>query len=102
MIEHWRAGVTLIPQIQRYWATHTERFGLTRVCVFDYAMLGMDGLQALGELTDHQGGRILLTGQADEHVAVSAFNRGLINQFIAKQAPDISQHLVLVVLRMLT
>lgn len=102
MIEHWRAGVTLIPQILRYWATHTERFGLTRVCVFDYAMPGMDGLQALGELTDHPGGRILLTGQADEHVAVSAFNRGLIHQFIAKQTPEISQHLVSVVLRMLT
>ena len=101
IIERWRAGSPLIPQILQYWATQTERFGLSRVCVFDYAMPGMDGLQALGELTDWPGGRVLLTGQADEHVAVSAFNRGLIDQFIAKQTPDISQHLIAVVQRML-
>ena len=101
IIERWRAGNPLIPQILHYWATQTERFDLSRVCVFDYAMPGMDGLQALGELTDWPGGRVLLTGQADEHVAVSAFNRGLIDQFIAKQTPDISQHLIAVVQRML-
>lgn len=101
IIDAWRAGSPLIPQILRYWATHGGRYALTQVCVFDYAMPGMDGLQALGELTDWPGGRILLTGQADEHVAVSAFNRGLIDQFIAKQTPDISQHLIAVVQRML-
>ena len=101
MIERWRAGSPLIPQVLNYWANHTERFGLARVCVFDYAMPGMDGLQALGELTDWPGGRVLLTGQADEHVAVSAFNRGLIDQFIAKQTVDISQHLITVIQRML-
>lgn len=101
MIANWRAGRALIPQILDYWATHSDRFALTQVCVFDYAMPGMDGLQALGELTDWPGGRVLLTGQADEHVAVSAFNRGLIDQFIAKQTPDISQHLIAVVQRML-
>ena len=101
MINKWRGGRALIPQILDYWAAHTDRFALTQVCVFDYAMPGMDGLQALGELTDWPGGRVLLTGQADEHVAVSAFNRGLIDQFIAKQTPDISQHLIAVVQRML-
>ena len=101
IIERWRAGSPLIPQILHYWATQTGRFDLSRVCVFDYALPGMDGLQALGELTDWPGGRVLLTGQADEHVAVSAFNRGLIDQFIAKQTPDISQHLITVVQRML-
>jgi CheY-like chemotaxis protein len=57
-------------------------------------MPGMDGLQALGELAEWPGSRILLTGQADEQVAVRAFNRGLIDQFIAKQTPDISRRLV--------
>jgi hypothetical protein len=37
---------------------------------------------------------VLLTGQADEQVAVRAFNRGLIDQFIAKQSPDISRRLI--------
>ncbi len=101
IVDNWRAGSPLIPQILQYWATQDRRYDLSRVCVFDYAMPGMDGLQALSELTDWPGGRILLTGQADEHVAVSAFNRGLIDQFIAKQTPDISQHLISVVQRML-
>ncbi len=57
-------------------------------------MPGMDGLETLSELVDWPGSRVLLTGQADEQVAVRAFNRGLIEQFIAKQAPDISRQLI--------
>lgn len=94
IIDHWREGTSLIPQILSYWATRPERYALTQVCVFDYSMPGMDGLQALGELVEWPGSRILLTGQADEQVAISAFNRGLIDQFIAKQTPDISHRLI--------
>jgi CheY-like chemotaxis protein len=54
----------------------------------------MDGLQVLAELGDWPGSRVLLTGQADEQVAVRAFNRGLIDQFIPKQTQDISRRLV--------
>src|SRR6185369_1896272 len=94
LIDHWREGKRLIPQILGYWSQYTERYALTRVCVVDYSMPGMDGLQALGELVDWPGSRVLLTGQADEQVAVRAFNRGLIDQFIAKQTPDISRRLI--------
>ena len=64
-------------------------------------MPGMDGLQALAELGDWPGSRVLLTGQADEQVAVRAFNRGLIDQFIPKQTPDISRRLIEAVERLL-
>src|SRR4051812_34591987 len=94
LVEQWRAGKPLIPQILGYWSKYTERYALTRVCVVDYSMPAMDGLQALGELVDWPGSRVLLTGQADEQVAVRAFNRGLIDQFIAKQTPDISRRLI--------
>ena len=94
LIDTWRNGKPLIPQILGYWSKYSERFALTRVCVVDYSMPGMDGLQALGELVDWPGSRVLLTGQADEQVAVRAFNRGLIDQFIPKQTADISRHLV--------
>jgi CheY-like chemotaxis protein len=94
LIEQWRDGKALIPQILGYWSKYTERYALTRVCVVDYSMPAMDGLQALGELVEWPGSRVLLTGQADEQVAVRAFNRGLIDQFIAKQTPDISRHLI--------
>jgi len=94
LVDQWRAGKPLIPQILAYWSKYSERFALTRVCVFDYSMPAMDGLTALGELVDWPGARVLLTGQADEQVAVRAFNRGLIDQFIAKQTPDISRRLI--------
>jgi CheY-like chemotaxis protein len=94
LIDQWRSGKPLIPQVLAYWSKYTERYALTRVCVVDYSMPAMDGLQALGELVDWPGSRVLLTGQADEQVAVRAFNRGLIDQFIAKQTPDISRRLI--------
>ncbi|RYX96400.1 MAG: response regulator [Comamonadaceae bacterium] len=94
MVEQWREGLPLIPQVLEYWGQNTERFALAQVCVVDFSMPAMDGLQALGELVDWPGSRVLLTGQADEQVAVKAFNQGLIDQFIAKQTADISRRLI--------
>jgi CheY-like chemotaxis protein len=90
IVNRWREGASLIPQILQYWrADGGARFALTQVAVVDYAMPAMSGLRVLSELTRWSGARILLTGRADEQLAVSAFNRGLINQFIPKQSPDI-------------
>jgi CheY-like chemotaxis protein len=90
IIRRWNAGAPLIPQILQYWHGDGQaRYALTRVVVVDYSMPSMSGLRVLSELTDWQGSRILLTGRADEQLAVSAFNRGLIQQFIPKQAPQI-------------
>ena len=90
IINRWRDGALLIPQILQYWrADAAARFALVQVAVVDYAMPAMSGLRMLGELPDWPGARILLTGRADEQLAVSAFNRGLINQFVPKQSPDI-------------
>ncbi|MEZ0309814.1 MAG: response regulator [Ramlibacter sp.] len=94
LIEQWRDGKALIPQVLDYWSKYTERYALARVCVVDYSMPSMDGLQALSELVDWPGSRVLLTGQADEQIAVRAFNRGLIDQFIPKQSPDIAGTLI--------
>lgn len=98
IISRWREGASLIPQILQYWREDgTRRLGLMRVCVVDYAMPAMSGLRVLAELTDWSGSRILLTGRADEQLAVSAFNRGLIKQFIPKQTPDIGKRLISVI-----
>lgn len=101
LVEQWRGGMALIPQVLGYWAKYSERYALAQVCVMDYSMPGMDGLQALGELVDWPGSKVLLTGQADEQIAVNAFNRGLIDQFIAKQTPDISRRLIDAIERLL-
>ncbi|MEJ7928461.1 response regulator [Ramlibacter sp. AN1015] len=94
LVDQWRQGKPLIPQILAYWARSGDRYALARVCVVDFSMPGMDGLQVLADISEWQGARALLTGQADEQVAVRAFNRGLIDQFIPKQLPDISRRLI--------
>ena len=94
VINRWREGAALIPQILKYWREDgIARFTLAQVCVVDYSMPAMSGLKVLGELTPWLGSRILLTGRADEQLAVSAFNRGLIQQFIPKQSIEIRQRL---------
>jgi CheY-like chemotaxis protein len=91
MIDRWRQGQPLLPQVLRYWASHPQRHRLAKTCVIDYAMPGTNGLQVLETLIDWPGSRVLLTGQADEQVAVQAFNQGLIDQFVPKQARDITR-----------
>lgn len=94
ILTQWREmGTPLIPQILEYWST-PARYALSRLCIVDYSMPAMNGLQALEKLEDWRGARILLTGQADEQIAVKAFNYGLIEQFIPKQTPDISHRLI--------
>jgi CheY-like chemotaxis protein len=94
IVNRWRSGTALIPQILKYWREDgIARFTLAQVCVVDYSMPAMSGLKVLSDLTSWLGSRILLTGRADEQMAVSAFNRGLIDQFIPKQSPDIRQRL---------
>lgn len=94
MIDRWRQGEPLLPQVLRYWADQPQRYQLAKTCVVDYAMPGATGLDILNTLLDWPGFRVLLTGQADEQVAVGAFNHGLIDQYIPKQAPDITRHLL--------
>ena len=100
MIDRWRQGHALIPQVLRYWATRPERYRLARICVVDYAMPGMDGLSVLNTLLDWPGSRVLLTGQADEQIAIQSFNNGLIDQFVPKQATDITRNLLGVLRRL--
>lgn len=94
MIDRWRNGLPLLPQVMQYWSGQPERHRLVQSCVVDYAMPGTDGLAVLNTLLDWPGSRVLLTGQADEQIAVKAFNSGLIDQFVPKQTNDITRHLL--------
>lgn len=102
LVSHWRAGRPLVPQVLAYWARSSERFSLTRVFMVDYSMPETDGLQVLAQMGEWPGARVLLTGQADDQVAIDAFNGGLIEQFIPKQTGDIGQRLHEVVERLMT
>lgn len=57
--------------------------------IADYDMPGMDGVSFFRALHPSKAKRILLTGKADERIAVAAFNDGLIDLFLQKHDPDI-------------
>lgn len=95
MVDRWRKiRMPLLPQILDYWSAQSLRFSIVKSVVIDYSMPAMDGLQVLQALQDWPGLRVLLTGRADDQLAVNAFNRGLINQFIPKQASDMMNQLL--------
>ncbi|MEZ5549272.1 MAG: hypothetical protein R3E82_00115 [Pseudomonadales bacterium] len=61
-----------------------DRFRRNSVLLVDYSMPRMDGLELCAALDDALIRRALLTGVADEKLAVQAFNAGLIHRYIPK------------------
>jgi CheY-like chemotaxis protein len=100
MLERWRQGHRLIAQVLNYWGSAPSRYQLAQTCVVDFAMPGLNGMQVLEALVDWPGSRILLTGQADEQIAIHAFNNGLIDQFIPKQTADIASRLMTTLIKL--
>lgn len=84
LVSQWHRGAPLIPVVLRHWATRVDR-PLARVLVADHMMPGKTGLEALGELVDWPGHRVLLTGALEEDFVTHAFNSGLIDRYLAKQ-----------------
>ena len=61
-----------------------QRFATPSVLVVDYSMPQMNGLEFCEAVAHLPCKKILFTGAADEKIAVSAFNRGLIDRYIKK------------------
>jgi len=66
-----------------------SRFNEVSVLFVDYSMPGMNGLELCKALENSPMKKVLLTGQADEKMAVQAFNEGIIDNFILKNDPDV-------------
>lgn len=66
-----------------------KRFEQISTVIVDFDMPGMNGLEICEKITDPSIQKILLTGVADEHLAIQAFNRGLIHRYIKKEDPNI-------------
>ncbi|MDX8400742.1 MAG: response regulator [Gallionellaceae bacterium] len=64
--------------------TNKQRFEIPAVLVIDYSMPQMSGIEFCEAIRELPCKKILLTGHADEGVAVDAFNRKLIDRFIGK------------------
>lgn len=65
-----------------------ERFSEVSVVVVDYFMPEMDGVSFCRRLNNPHVGKILLTGRAEDSVAIEAFNSGVIDRFIRKSDPQ--------------
>jgi CheY-like chemotaxis protein len=94
IINQWYAGKPLPSLVLEYWRSQSARYGLPSIAVVDYAMPAANGLEVLKVSPAWPPYRVLLTGKADEHIAVAAFNDGLIDRFVTKQSPDLVQQLV--------
>lgn len=69
---------------------HNERrFEQVSVVVVDYDMPEIDGLEFCRNIKNPAMKKVLLTGKADEKVAVQAFNQGIIDRFILKQDENV-------------
>lgn len=68
---------------------NARRFSEISVVVVDYAMPEMDGIEFCKRIEDRNIKKILLTGQADEKLAIDAFNEGLIHRYIKKSDPEV-------------
>jgi len=69
-------------------AGQRQRFAMPSVLVVDYSMPQMNGVAFCQAIQHLPCKKILFTGQADEKIAVDAFNRGLIDRYIKKSADD--------------
>lgn len=70
-----------------------HRFDEVSVIICDYQMPSMKGTDFFEALGDIPQKRILLTGEADESVAVKAFNDGVIDKFLTKGRPGVVREL---------
>jgi CheY-like chemotaxis protein len=94
IINQWYRGKPLPGLVLAYWREQQQRYGLPSIAVVDYAMPAANGLEVLKVSPAWPPYRVLLTGKADEHTAVAAFNDGLIDRYVTKQTPDLVQQLV--------
>jgi CheY-like chemotaxis protein len=65
------------------------RFEQVSVAVVDYDMPSIDGIEFCKRIKNPAIKKILLTGKADEKIAVQAFNQGIIDRFILKQDKEV-------------
>lgn len=66
-----------------------NRFNEVGVVLVDYDMPGINGVEFCQQIKNIPVKKIMLTGKADEKLAIDAFNKGLIDAFVQKQSSDI-------------
>lgn len=60
----------------------------------DYNMPSMNGINLCEKITSNWMRKLMITGDADTNIAISAFNKGIISKFIPKQTEHFTQTLI--------
>lgn len=85
LISEWRTGeLDLITALVAFWRSTTDR--PANLALVDYRMPLSTGSEMLARepMRSWHGCKLMLTAHADERIAVDAFSRGLISQFMSK------------------
>ena len=77
-------AVIFHPSVIRNVVHDPDRFAEVSVAIIDYDMPGENGIEICRRLRSHPVRTVMLTGKADEKLATSAFNQGLIDRFVLK------------------
>ena len=77
-------AVIFHPSVIRNVVHDPNRFAEVSVAIVDYDMPGENGMEICRRLRNHPVRTVMLTGKADEKLATSAFNQGLIDRFVLK------------------
>ena len=78
-------------------SNNREKYNQISVLIVDYEMPGLNGIEfcrLFSESTDQPVKKILLTGTADDQVAIEAFNEGIIDKFLKKKEKNLSWSLI--------
>lgn len=87
-------GNSLLPDILAYWRICADRYDIPIACLFDYFMPGKNGLAAMQSAGRWPGVKLMISGMAEDAVAVQAFNDGEIHGFLPKQAEGLGNTVV--------
>ena len=71
-----------------------NRFSKISAVIVDYSMPGIDGIELCSRILDPNIQKVLLTGVADEKVAINAFNDGYINRYVRKSSMSIATDVI--------
>ena len=71
-----------------------SRFAEVAAVVVDFDMPGMNGVDFLSSISNLRCAKVLLTGVADETVAVKAFNAGIVDLYLRKSDGESANRLV--------
>ncbi len=77
-----------------------DRFSEISVVIVDRMMPILDGINFCRQLSDHPVKKVMLTASKDRKIATEAFNEGIIDFFLLKDAPNLADQLITIIDRM--